>query len=200
LIERLRDRDERPLARLALGSREQRLDALQRSFKMRRRILGEQRRVQGSLELVGDEPGVVLERLVAAGEVDRGSCETFFGRAAPDDRRHARQGRLELRPDPAAVHDQRTSSPERQIVAPPARDPDCGAELGRTVVAGRPPLDTIGAGAAADRFDHPDHCRRQVVGRRQGECEVVLEAVTPGILGTNRKFDDVRGRGHDDVD
>jgi hypothetical protein len=195
LVEALGGRDEDPLTRFAQCGLEQRLDAVQRILDVPRRIVGEERRVERSLQLVCNECREVLERLVAPSEVDRGSCETLFGRTPPDDRRSGRQRGRELRPDPAAMQNEGTRTPERQIVTAPAGNSDCSAGLRRAVVR-RPPLDPSRSGAAIDRLDDLNHRRREIVGRRERKHDVVLEYLTLVVKVPNGKFDDVRSGGH----
>jgi hypothetical protein len=92
----------------------------------------------------------------------------------------------------ATVENEGTRTPKWQIVTPPASNSDCSDELQSTVVARRPPFNPCGARAAMDRLDHPKHRRREIVGRRDREHDVVLEYVGLVVNVANRKFDDVR--------
>src|SRR5262249_1114780 len=82
---------ERRFTRSAPRRLEQRIDEEDRVLDGLRRIIRDQRAEERGLQLMRDERGEVLERLVALRELDRRSSQALLGRTTPDDRRERGQ-------------------------------------------------------------------------------------------------------------
>src|SRR5262249_27624440 len=146
VVDRATEDGARLVRRLGVDARdrEQRLDDVERVAHAAGGVSGRERGVQRRLELVRHERGEILERLVAPGELDRGTAEPLLGGAAADDRLEGRQRGGEPLLAVATAEDEDAGTAERQLVTNAEPVPVGGDEAERAVIRGRPPLDARG--------------------------------------------------------
>src|SRR5262249_44816061 len=116
--------------RAAFGTRglEQRVHEIERPADEAGAVSGSECGMERRLQLVRHKRRKALERLVAAGEVDRGACESLLGGAATSNRLQRRQRTCEPRLAVPAEEDEDAGTAERQFVAEPESMPVGGDE------------------------------------------------------------------------